>query len=377
MKYLFIVQGEGRGHFTQALVMQERLRMRGGEIAAFLVGKSSVRELPGYFLDQATAPVIPFESPNFLPAAQNKRPGLCKSIFYNLLRLPVFISNMYFIRKQIKRYDPDIVLNFYELLTGLTYLFMPLSVPMVCIGHQYMFLHRKFRFPKKSPVELFLLRFFTRLTSMGAQCRLALSFYPMNDDEYHHIVVVPPLLRSEVTRLKPVTGDYILGYMLNSGYLSEISKWHEHNPEEKLHFFWDRKSAAEKMEISDTFSLFRINDKSFLEQMAACKAYSTTAGFESVCEALYLQKPVLMVPAHIEQECNAFDALRVGAGIVSDSFDLSALLQSIDVYKPNTLFRQWVANADALIFAELEHVYLSCKYAERKDLIWNYHIRFQ
>lgn len=371
MKYLFIVQGEGRGHFTQALVMQERVRMRGDEIVAFLVGKSSARQLPEYFLSKATAPVVEFESPNFLPSAQNRHPRLYKSVFYNLLRLPAFISNMCVLRKQIKQYEPDIVLNFYELLTGLTYLFMPPSVPMVCIGHQYMFLHRKFRFPKKSPVELFLLRFFTRLTCAGAARKLALSFYPMSDDLSKRIVVIPPLLRSEVTRLKPVEGDYILGYMLNSGYLSEISKWHEHNPEERLHFFWDKKGAVERLDVSSTFTLFRINDESFLKQMADCKAYSTTAGFESVCEALYLQKPVLMVPAHIEQECNAFDALRVGAGIVCDGFDLSALLRSISEYQPNTLFRKWVSNADALIFAELKEVYLSRKYSMRKGLIWN------
>lgn len=376
MKYLFIVQGEGRGHFTQALVMQEKIRLRGDEIAAFLVGKSSTRQLPDYFLDQAKSPVIQFESPNFLPTAQNKRPGLCKSVFYNLLKLPVFISNMNFIRKQIKQYQPDIVLNFYELLTGLTYLFMSPSVPMVCIGHQYMFLHRKFRFPKKSPVELFFLRFFTRLTSIGADRRLALSFYPMSDDESRKITVVPPLLRTEVTRLTPVNKGHILGYMLNSGYLSEISKWHEYNPEENLHFFWDKKDAPERLEISSTFSLFRINDKSFLKQMASCKAYSTTAGFESVCEALYLQKPILMVPAHIEQECNAFDAQRAGAGIISDSFDLSALLQFINTYKPNTLFRQWVANADALIFTELKDIHFVHKYSALKGLICNYHTQF-
>ena len=47
----------------------------------------------------------------------------------------------------------------------------------------------------------------------------------------------------------------------------------------------------------------------FLEYMAGCKGYATTAGFESVCEAMYLQKPVLMVPTHIKQECNALDAM--------------------------------------------------------------------
>lgn len=34
-----------------------------------------------------------------------------------------------------------------------------------------------------------------------------------------------------------------------------------------------------------------------------------------------------MVPAHIEQDCNAYDAMRAGAGIISDSFDLESLLR--------------------------------------------------
>lgn len=61
--------------------------------------------------------------------------------------------------------------------------------------------------------------------------------------------------------------------------------------------------------------------------MAGCKAYASTAGFESICEAMYLGKPVLMVPAHIEQDCNAYDAMKAGAGIISDSFDLQPLLR--------------------------------------------------
>lgn len=64
-----------------------------------------------------------------------------------------------------------------------------------------------------------------------------------------------------------------------------------------------------------------------------------------------------MVPVHIEQECNAFDAMKVGAGIVSDTFDLNKLLDFIPDYKKNTAFRRWVANADPLIFSELQAVY--------------------
>ena len=162
-----------------------------------------------------------------------------------------------------------------------------------------MFLHRKYIFPKVSWLEINLLRFFTKMTALGASSRLALSFYPLSDDRKSGIAVVPPLLRKEVKQQKNETRDYIHGYMLNSGYLSEIEDWHRKHPDEKLEFFWDKKDVPDVLRISDGLNLHLINDQSFLSYMAGCKGYSTTAGFESVCEALYLQKPVMMVPVHI------------------------------------------------------------------------------
>lgn len=39
MKILFIVQGEGRGHLTQAISMEKLLRSNGHEVVEVLVGK--------------------------------------------------------------------------------------------------------------------------------------------------------------------------------------------------------------------------------------------------------------------------------------------------------------------------------------------------
>ena len=47
--------------------------------------------------------------------------------------------------------------------------------------------------------------------------------------------------------------------------------------------------------MDDTLSFHQLDDVKFLRYMAGCKAYATTAGFESVCEAMYLGKPLLMV----------------------------------------------------------------------------------
>ena len=88
MKVLFIVQGEGRGHLTQAMSMEKLLRSNGHEVVEVLVGKSESRRLPGFFTRNIQAPIRQFTSPNFLPTHANKRANLTKSVLYNLMKLP-------------------------------------------------------------------------------------------------------------------------------------------------------------------------------------------------------------------------------------------------------------------------------------------------
>ena len=75
MKFLFIVQGEGRGHFTQAITLEEMLLRNGHEVVEVLVGKSSTRTLPGFFNRSIHAPVKRFISPNFLRQIITGRTG--------------------------------------------------------------------------------------------------------------------------------------------------------------------------------------------------------------------------------------------------------------------------------------------------------------
>lgn len=350
MKFLFIVQGEGRGHLTQALTLEERLRSEGHEVVEVLVGKSRCRSLPQFFTRQLKAPLRRFESPNFLPTPANRRNQLTGSILYNLMRLPTFARSMCFIRRRIRESGAEVVVNFYELLTGLTYLFLRPQAPHVCIGHQYMFLHSGFRFPKPrfSP-EILLLKLFTRLTAVGSARRLALSFTQPGDDTRHGVYPVPPLLRKEVMRQEVTPGDYIHGYMVNSGFASQVTAWHKTRPDIPLRFFWDKRGAAGVTMVDGTLSYHPLDDEAFLRQMAGCRAYASTAGFESICEAMYMGKPVLMVPAHIEQECNAYDAMLAGAGIVSADFSLDRLLDFSASYRPAGQFRAWAGNTSRIV----------------------------
>ena len=153
MKILFIVQGEGRGHLTQAISMERLLRSNGHEVVEVLVGKSESRRLPGFFIRNIQAPVKQFISPNFLPTHANKRVNLTRSILYNLLKVPEYAESICYINRHIKETGAELVINFYELLTGLTYFFFRPAVPQICIGHQYLFLHNQFKLPKKEQMQ--------------------------------------------------------------------------------------------------------------------------------------------------------------------------------------------------------------------------------
>ena len=355
MKYLFIVQGEGRGHMTQAISMRNILIGQGHEGVEILVGKSQLREIPRFFYEKIQVPVHAYESPNFQVSQNNKGIQLYTSILHTIKHSKTYLRSIKFIRQRINELKPDVVVNFYEMLAGVTWLFHRPKVRYICVGHQFLLLHPDFVFPKGHKTQIWMLNFLTKLTSTGAEKLLALSFSPMRDLPRKKIYVVPPLLRKEVLETTPTKGNYILGYMLNAGYSEEIIRWHQTRHEIIAHFFWDKKDAPEDLEVEPNLFFHRINDVKFLEYMKDCSGYASTSGFESICEAMFFRKPVLMVPTagHIEQRCNSVDAVRAGAGITADKFDLDKLIEFIPSYNMGDEFIQWVKQAEQKFIALL------------------------
>ncbi len=356
MKYLFVVQGEGRGHFTQALSLKNMLERNGHEVLAVMVGSSAKRTLPDFFTQKIATEIIRFQSPNFLPTPKGKSSSLIGSILYNLLLLPVYISSLFTIRRTIKEKQPDVVINFYELLCGITYGVFNPETPMINVAHQYYFLTPAFHYTGKNIWQFRLLNFYTRLTALNAYKILALSFREENRFQFGKISLVPPLLRPEVLHKETTQGDFIHGYLLNSGYATELKSWSEQHPDQVLHFFWDKKKMNKTTLLTPSLSMHALSDSDFLNYMAGSKAYATTGGFESVCEAMYMQKPVLMVPTHIEQECNVIDALRSKAGVSASEFNLDILFSFMLRYRKTREFKSWTETAEAQFMFELTRI---------------------
>ncbi|MBS4066541.1 MAG: hypothetical protein KGZ74_18410 [Chitinophagaceae bacterium] len=357
--FVFAVQGEGRGHLTQAIAVYEMLTQKGHQINAVLIGSSNRREIPAFVKDRIKAPIITYPSPNFITDKENKSIHIGKTIRHNLAKWKLFRKSIATIKEVLHQYQPDIVLNFYEPLIGLGSFFKPMHSNIVSIAHQFIYLHPEFQFPEGgNRSDQLAIKKYTKLTAKGSAKLVALSFYPLQQQVYKNIIVSPPLLRKEVANQELYEGDHLLVYLLNSGYMQDIINWNKANPGTNIHCFTDSATVKGAWQYSDTLCFHSLDDQKFLRYMAGAKALVTTAGFETVCEALYMGKPALMVPVkgHFEQWCNARDAAKAGAGIYADGFELDRLLNYLPHHEPGRQFAEWTGTANKLFVRILSDV---------------------
>jgi uncharacterized protein (TIGR00661 family) len=359
MKALFVVQGEGRGHMTQAISLRQVLEGKGHRVCAVCIGRSESRAIPQFFLDRMGSPIVFYDSPNFKTDPARRGISILGTALDNLKRLRLFARSLRTLHRTVRSYKPDMLVNFFDPLAAIYGAIYPSKPKMVCIAHQYLLLHPGFIFPKLNLLGKLAMLGFIRICALGADRVLALSFRKMPDVPERNLMVVPPLLRHEIKAMAPVTEDFILAYVLNEGYAGDLAQRQRHRPDVKIVGFWDRKGAAEVTELQDNLVFRRLNDVAFLDAMSRCRGLMTTAGFESVCEAMYLGKPVYMMPANkqIEQHCNAVDASLSGAGIWGFGFDLERFLDYLPRHRSDTEeFRSWVDSGEKVypeLFADL------------------------
>ena len=323
-KFIFTVQGEGRGHLTQAISLTQLAREAGHEVVGYAVGSFQGRKVPAFFKEFiGDTPLIQYESPS-INYGKGKSVQLGKTAFQAFRRFRTYWNSACQLQAFIEELQPDGLVNFYESITGLYFMKTRSKLPCMSIGHQYLLLNRHFQSIPEKKLDQFLLHLNTKITAMGSQKLVGLSFRPMASDELNHISVVPPLLRQEIRALQPKQGERWLVYLTHFRLADEIMAWSNKNPEIQLDCFWDNPARREEYAYSENLTFHPIDAEKYLQKMQGCKGLISTAGFESVAEAMYLGKPVMMVPVpnHIEQMINAYDGELSGAGIAARTFDL-------------------------------------------------------
>jgi len=352
LKVFFNVQGEGRGHMTQAIALADMLRRAGHDVVGCEVGHGEGAIVPEFFQQKMGCTVTSHASPTIKLKTSARSIDVWNTTLSAGRLAGRYVKSVRSMEAAIKRKKPDVVVNFYDPLFG--FLSPDLRIPKVAIAHQYMFHHPRYPFSSGTHLQRQGMLFFTRLTSWGADRLLALSLYPAQDLPALKLRVVPPILREELFGLKPSSTQpsFLLVYVWQASLLNEIREWCEENRDMSVRCFLPHPQKKEHDPVLPNLVLHHLNDTLFLRMMAKCSGVATTAGFETMAEAMWLGKPLLMVPTHIEQQCNAVDATLMGSARSSVMFDLGRLREISP--SDQTAFREWVVRAEELIVSEIE-----------------------
>lgn len=347
MRVLLTVQGEGRGHLTQALAFQQWCRREGHEVVAVLAGANRNRRWPDYFERGFDVPVERLASPAMI-YSNSRRFSTAATLWTLLTRLGDYRGSVRCLEAAIRQTQPDLLVNFLEPVAAWHRAISGGRVPILSVGHQFLVNRPGSVRLGVQRMQQWAFRQYVDFVGAGTT-RYALSFYRAEEDPGQGFLIGPPLLREELFQVCPTWGRHLLVYLLNDGYLREVEAWHRRHPEVELHCFCQRPGRPEEERRDTHLVIYQLHATRFLESMAQCRAVVCTAGFESLSEAAWLGKPVLAIPVegHIEQALNAADAERCGLGVASREFSLDRVLSLTRPRAAQQSFRVWMKESDS------------------------------
>lgn len=315
MKVLFGVQSEGNGHMTQALCVQEYLKTRNYEIGPAFVAKKN-KGLAKYFTDAFDT--FEYEGFDFVFGKDGKV-IIWQTFLKGCIEMPKLIYSFIKICAKIKKEKPDMIVNFYEPLVGLTAIFFR-DIKYISFGHQYAM--ESSRYPKINGFffQKMFLGLINKVTSINAKI-VALSYYKFDSED---MIVCPPILRKESYNTSNKTENFVLVYLMNEDMVSGLVDSAALHPDLNIECFT---KLTRKHQTISNVKLYNLDGQLFQEKMKVCNAVVCSGGFETSAEAILQHKPLLMVPLpnHFEQYANCNDAKIHGFCNYNSHIDLSLI----------------------------------------------------
>jgi len=336
------------GHTTQSLALRAILERNGHTVVTTFLGTNfNCRKNVLY----QNLPYQNFFSPAFLHRSDRQGINLFRTFLYNLLLSPIYFYTIVRIAWHIRISDAHAVIVFYDMIGQLGSYFSFSGKPVYSISHHFFFDHSSFKWPLNRKAERIMLKLHSALASLGARKKLAISFTEENNIVESRLIVIPPLLRPEILKCSSICKEFVHIYCLQPGFLKDITNLAIKTPKMEFRVFIHEFGKSPVLPSNLHVSL--IKEKLFLESMCNSCLVICTAGFETLAEAAYLNKPLVVIPSagHFEQYCNSLDALRAGMAVVIQDGTIGEL----PAYSDNpghTEFKKWADGA--------EEIFLKC-----------------
>ena len=299
------MSGEGRGHATRACVVVEALRDR-HEIALFASDCAYSLLAPRY----QGSDVRVFRVPALTFAYSGPgRVDLFRTVRQAArfrLALGGYVDE---VRPVLDRIKPDLVIADFEPVVPRAA--RAAGVPFVSFDHQhYLVVSELGGLPFALRQRARAAAPFVRALYDWQRAIIVSSFYTMPlRPAYRATTWVGTLIRPEIARLRPSRGSYVVAYIRRHTPPSTLAALAACGRPVRVYGLGERPPEG-------ALRFLAVDEPRFIDDLAGCAAVVSTAGNQLVGEALYLGKPMLVMPEalNFEQAVNAHFLVHSGAG---------------------------------------------------------------
>ena len=287
MKILFAIQGTGNGHLSRARDVYPALS-KYGDVDVLISGIQADVDVPFPVKYRMYGMSFIFGKHGGVDIWDTARKLKLSRLLKDIKELPV------------EQYD--LVINDFEPVSA--WACKRKKLPCISLSHQCAVLHKNAPKPKLAdPMGQLVLRHYAPVSAA-----YGFHFKNFGDD------IFTPLIRKEIRELTPVDNGHYTVYLPaydDETIVKNLSKF----PQAK----WEVFSKHNKEPFTTgNVSVRKIDNRAFIESMAASTGVLCGAGFEGPAEAMYLGKKVLVIPmlTQYEQQCNAAGAAAMGATVI-------------------------------------------------------------
>ncbi len=315
LRVAYGVFGYGRGHATRAAAVLPALRAR--HVVQIFAGGDAYDQLaPEYPVTRIPTLGYVYGPGGRLSAWRTARRNAWH-VLDLLLRGPAFEA----VCETVADFRPDVIISDAE--PWLHRVGRRLGIPRIGFDHFGILVYCRPPLPLHDRIRGWRdVLVYRRL--MGRPERVLVSSFYRARPRARGVQVIPPLLRAEVLRQRPVHGDYLLVYF-NRGT-------HQFTPAVEAALRAIRLPArvygTGRQGVDGLLDFRPLSNLPFVEDLAGCRAVVSTAGNQLVGEAVYLGKPLLVLPERaVEQRLNGAMLARLGLGqcVRADRFSVDVL----------------------------------------------------
>jgi uncharacterized protein (TIGR00661 family) len=302
-RILYGVAGEGFGHCSRAHLIGQHLLDTGHDVR--FVGFGKVPSALGpLFKDR----VHRIEGLSF--AYRKGRISQWRTFTRNLAGFPRIVrENRRLLRSSLEGFVPDVVMTDFEPFSA--WWARMHHVPLVSVDNEHVLTRCRLQHASSQILSRWIAQSIIHAYVIRPDATVVLNFFkaPVRG---RSTVLAPPVVRTEVTRLRPSQGDYLVVYVSTGQGREALQGVLDRFPGHRF-IVYGYDAYAEQGHCLYK----RISTAGFLQDLAGSRGVIASAGFSLLSECMALQKRMLLVPVagQYEQRLNARYAEQLGLGL--------------------------------------------------------------